>query len=346
MKTLTTKTLSLAIAALFVIGAANTAQAGYVDDGWSISVSAAITDFAAPKYDTKGSFSDHVSLAGDRWADGQARYGKWSNGKATGTDQKSASFYGIFRDSESKISWGKFVTNSKGQESSRVASSLEIKGNTINNYQVGSTATAATLIHSNANLGDAVSSLVTHKDSYMSNQDNQLITPDSFKLALNFQITNSYDASWSENITLDFSTDFWETFNKVGGKWVTDHVGFEDDIFFFQDPIESFYKEFVFNDETYYVSVTTTFSELTGQYYDEAAKILGVDNNAPIYGWVTAEGKQTPNQFDISFSIMQKPPEEIGGSDVITPEPATMLVFGFGLAGLGWMRRRKITPAG
>jgi hypothetical protein len=55
------------------------------------------------------------------------------------------------------------------------------------------------------------------------------------------------------------------------------------------------------------------------------------------------DGREKDGKEYLNVHTQTFPGGEIRGFLVQTPEPATILIFGFGLAGLGFMRRKRLS---
>ncbi len=119
-----------------------------------------------------------------------------------------------------------------------------------------------------------------------------------------------------------------------------------DDIFFLTDPSLLVQNTFEFDGDQYQIDFMGYFElqELTGDYLTMAQNALiskgvaGVDFTTPLYGWRVAEGESI--NFETNFQITLQGGGDNGGNTAV-PEPSALLLFGAGLAGLGWFGRRR-----
>ncbi len=102
------------------------------------------------------------------------------------------------------------------------------------------------------------------------------------------------------------------------------------DLFVVEDPLVLSTETFPFGSETYQFSFANSFAQLYGEYATEARSLLGWADDKPVYGWITTAGNGV--HFDSYFTITRTVP---------VPEPATMMLVGIGLAGLGAMARKR-----
>lgn len=150
----------------------------------------------------------------------------------------------------------------------------------------------------------------------------------SVLLTLDLDPVNGTLDAGTFGILLDFY--FIETLNGASGS--TEH---DPDIFIVKEPLEVASQRFMHDGVEYEFSFEASFKPLEGWFLEEAQRLLGTDDI--LYGWTTLEGQTS--EFNTSFSIKTiTPPAPV---PTPTPEPGTMLLMGLGLAGLGFMTRRR-----
>lgn len=313
------KTKAFLSLTMILFAFATTVKAEYVDLGvWTYDVNAEIMDWTGGNVVTSTS------------------NGNANNNKRTVTTTEK----GAIRVNESEVRWGTKTSKQSQERASKNSdwqnvgapsetwgsySGLEVEGhNGTYNSALQETFRGVTFTHTNKSLTN-------------------INSPDSFDLAFEINLySDSFENSLgkiSETVNLSLHTGFWETPNSGA-------PGFSEDIFFFLDPFENFYQEI--GDTGMYLSLAASFTALSGDMYDEAydrlVNDLGYNFNHgdQILGLITTE--KTINEIGLNFTITGTPPDEsiIITDPTSTPEPASMLIFGMGLTGLGIMGRRRM----
>ena len=165
----------------------------------------------------------------------------------------------------------------------------------------------------------------------------------SMKLSINLAAVN---AEFEKTINMQINFAFYETPNTGSN---------QNDIFWVLDGWDTVSETFEYNGEYYDISIGSSFISndnlITGTYANMIQERTGLDGT--VYGWTTQEGKST--SFDLFFTVRHPgdgQPEIITVSEQMTasvsedssatPEPATMLIMGLGLAGAGFAARRRM----
>ena len=174
-----------------------------------------------------------------------------------------------------------------------------------------------------------------HSNTEIPLVNGKLYYPVFIEIALTFTFTNS-EIPDSPSKEVDIHLGFIETPNA--------NVETQNDVFFFLNPNQldwllspidlgnnlelSFYSGF---------EALNPDSSSESRYYNLALEALQGEGlyaggDPEIFGWITKEFTETPNEIAISFKIQ---------SSVDTPEPASMLFLASSLAGFGLIQRYR-----
>ena len=260
------------------------------------------------------------------------KFDRWtsdSNGNnwTTKDNQTNASGRKIrVTDDEKTLAWGNWSRSNSDWSKDEGHSSLVLKSGgsgTINSTERNEDGhrdnkTAATLTHKNQAINTATP------------------TPSYIDVTLTINLTPLIGAWTGSAIVIDMPIKF--------AFLETENVGsYQNDVFCILDGWDTVSDPFTVGNQTYDISLASNFTKLEGEYKNMIAEELGWDASKTIYGWTTLENKST--SFDIDFTVRHPgtgDPEIIDeGDPSATPEPATMLIMSLGLAGAGYVARRR-----